>query len=63
MIPYIKWGIKPSIYILELKRMEAIHGLLIIDERFYPYLFDFIFLRKTNLIKCLNNKNLNQENN
>lgn len=39
---YLEWGIKPSKYIVELKQQEGIFCLLLIDDKFYNFLFDFV---------------------
>lgn len=43
--PYLDWGIKPCADILRLKRIEGIYSLLLTDSRFYPCLFDFIYMQ------------------
>ncbi|MDR2037839.1 MAG: hypothetical protein LBQ60_07945 [Bacteroidales bacterium] len=42
MIPYFQWGVKPSGKILELKLREGIYCLLLLDNRFFTCLFDFM---------------------
>jgi len=49
LIPYLEWKIKPSNSILELKRQESIHTLLMIDEKFHSSLFDFINLTQNHM--------------
>ena len=41
LLPYLSRNVKPMEQIVEIKLMEAVFSLLLTDERFYPYLFDF----------------------
>jgi len=59
LIPYLEYGVKPSINILELKRQEGIYSLILTDERFYSCLFDFVNAAKRDLPICIINKSLN----
>ncbi|MCC8146340.1 MAG: hypothetical protein LIO93_07895, partial [Bacteroidales bacterium] len=54
MLPYLKDNLKPMQPILEIKMMEAVLGLLLLDERFYPCLFDCCKLWKDDIMKFLN---------
>ena len=49
LIPYLEYGVRPSINILELKRQEGIYSLILTDERFYSCLFDFVNTLKSEL--------------
>lgn len=41
MLPYLQWNVSPMKQVLEIKLMEAVHSLILTDERFYSCLFDF----------------------
>lgn len=47
---YKGYGEKPTIDILSLKLQEGIYSLIMIDNRFYSCLFDFIYPFDSNLI-------------
>jgi len=59
LIPYLEYGVRPSVNILELKRQEGIYSLILTDERFYPCLFDFVNAAKNELPINYINKSLN----
>lgn len=41
MLPYLQWNVSPMKQVLEIKLMEAVHSLILTDNRFYSCLFDF----------------------
>lgn len=54
MLPYLKNNLSPMQPILEIKMMEAVLGLLLLDERFYPCLFDCCQPWKDDIMDFLN---------
>lgn len=54
MLPYLKENQMPVQPILEIRMMEAVLGLLLLDERFYPCLFDCCRPWKNDIMKFLN---------
>lgn len=41
LLPYLLCDFSPMKQVLEIKLMEAVYSLILTDERFYSYLFDF----------------------
>lgn len=54
MLPYLKENLSPMQPILEIKMMEAVLGLILLDERFYPCLFDCCKPWKDDIMGFLN---------
>jgi len=63
LIPYLKYGVRPSINILELKRQEGIYSLILTDERFYSCLFDFVNTSKRELPISFKTRNIHNNSN
>lgn len=55
MIPYFDTSVKPSDRLMDLKQEEGVYSLLNIDNRFYPTLFDFNEVWKTDILDFMEN--------
>ncbi|SFL56468.1 MULTISPECIES: hypothetical protein [Proteiniphilum] len=55
MIPFLEAGEKLPKYLLELKQLEAVYSLLVLDKNFYPCLFDVC---DTSLMNLLHENNI-----
>ncbi len=64
MVPYFNWKTNLSFSLMELKLQEGIYNLLLMDDRFYWRLFDFINPDEVNLLyfikeNCIHNLSTN----